>query len=182
MTKFKVGDNVIFYNTIGQEWIGHICGVCKNNHYYVQHNETVFFRNESVLRLSSDKNTSTTGQIIDGAINSTLTGEGKWTMGGIKHDTGKADLSLNPYIALKEMALAFMWGEKKYNRYNYTQGFESHRLVAAAMRHLCEYQNGEDLDPESTIGSSHLGHALACIAMLLHCEELGTLTDTRYKK
>ena len=49
------------------------------------------------------------------------------------------------------------------------------------MRHLDAYREGEDMDPESTVGSTHLGHALASIAMILECERLGTLTDTRYK-
>lgn len=105
------------------------------------------------------------------------------TSGGKKFDGGKADLSLVPRIASEEMARAFMVGEKKYGRYNYTAGLQSHRLIAAAMRHLHAYQEGEDMDPEGTeFRSKHLGHALASIAMLLHCEELGTLTDTRRKK
>lgn len=96
-----------------------------------------------------------------------------------KLDTGKPDLSLNPKVALEQMAFAFQYGEKKYGRYNYTAGFESHRLIGAAMRHLTQWQDGEDQDPES--GASHLGHALASIAMLLHTIELGTNRDTRLK-
>jgi hypothetical protein len=99
-------------------------------------------------------------------------------MSGKKNDTSKPDLSLVPAVAMEQMALAFMHGEKKYGRYNYCNGFESHRLVAAALRHLTAYQSGENLDPES--GASHLGHALASIAMLLHTSQLGTNRDTRY--
>ena len=97
-----------------------------------------------------------------------------------KLDTNKADLSLLPLVALEQMARAFMFGEKRYGRYNYTAGFNSHRLVAAALRHITQWQDGEDNDPES--GASHLGHALASIAMLLHTIQLGTNVDTRYKK
>jgi hypothetical protein len=99
--------------------------------------------------------------------------------GGVKYDAGKADLSLVPYIAIEEEARAFMLGERKYGRYNYTKGLQSHRLIAAALRHIMQYQNGETNDSES--GASHLGHARACLAMLLHCEQLGTLIDTRRK-
>lgn len=99
---------------------------------------------------------------------------------GTKHDQGKIDLSLIPYIALEEEAKGFMLGERKYTRYNYLSGFESHRLLAAALRHLYAWQGGEDLDPES--GASHLGHARCCLAMLLHCQQVGTLKDTRWKK
>lgn len=100
--------------------------------------------------------------------------------GGTKHDNNKPDLSLLPRAALISMAEAFMYGEKKYGRYNYTLGFESHRLFAALQRHLLAWQDGETDDPES--GLSHLSHALATIAMIVHCQELGTLTDTRRKK
>lgn len=100
--------------------------------------------------------------------------------GGTKHDTGKPDLSLLPKPALEAMAEALMYGEKKYGRYNYTKGFDSHRLFAAIQRHLLAWQDGETNDPES--GLSHLSHALASLAMLIHCKDLGTLVDTRYKK
>jgi hypothetical protein len=99
---------------------------------------------------------------------------------GRKDDSGKYDLSLIPLVALVEEAKGFMLGEKKYGRYNYCAGLESHRLVAAALRHIAAWQAGEDTDPES--GASHLGHARCCLSMLLHTQELGTLIDTRYKK
>lgn len=99
---------------------------------------------------------------------------------GIKHDSGKTDLSLIPLAAIESEARALMFGEKKYGRYNYTAGFESSRLVAAALRHIYSYNNGSTFDSES--GLHHIGHARACLAMLLHCEELGTLTDNRYRR
>jgi hypothetical protein len=98
---------------------------------------------------------------------------------GTKHDDGKADLSLLPKVGLEAEAKALMFGEKKYGRYSYTMGFDSHRLVAAAMRHIVAYQDGEDLDSES--GLSHLAHAKACLAMMIHCISIGTLKDTRKK-
>lgn len=98
---------------------------------------------------------------------------------GTKHDTGKTDLTLVPKVAMETEALALMFGEKKYGRYNYTQGFETSRLIAACLRHVLAYQDGENNDPES--GIHHLGHAKACLSMLLHCEQLGTLRDNRLK-
>ena len=97
---------------------------------------------------------------------------------GAKHDNGKPDLSLVPYIAISTEALALGFGEKKYGRYNYTNGFEVSRLTAAALRHLFAYNGGETYDPES--GLHHIGHARATLAMLLHCEQLGTLRDNRH--
>ena len=99
-------------------------------------------------------------------------------MSGIKHDTGKPDLSIIPMAALIEEAEGFMYGEGKYGRYNYCEGFKASRLVAAALRHIYAWNSGEDYDDES--GVSHLGHARCCLAMLLECERLGTLQDDRY--
>jgi hypothetical protein len=99
---------------------------------------------------------------------------------GTKHDTGKPDLSLIARVAIEAEAKALMFGEKKYGRYNYTAGFEASRLTAACLRHVLAWQDGEDTDSES--GLHHLAHARACLGMLLHCEELGTLTDNRLKE
>lgn len=100
--------------------------------------------------------------------------------GGTKFDQNKMDLTLIPLVALEQEARALMFGEKKYGRYNYTQGFEVSRLTAAALRHIYQYNNGDTFDSES--GLHHIGHARACLAMLLHCEQLGTLRDNRFKK
>lgn len=94
-----------------------------------------------------------------------------------KFDSDKPDLSLNPRVALEQMAYAFQLGEKKYGRYNFHKGMEASRLVAATLRHVCAWNEGENADPES--GKSHLGHALACIAMILEQERRGTLKDNR---
>lgn len=98
-------------------------------------------------------------------------------MSGKKFDSGKPDLSLIPLSALIEEAKGFMLGERKYGRYNYSEGMEASRLVGAALRHILAWQQGENQDPES--GASHLGHARCCLAMLLECERLGTLKDNR---
>ncbi len=101
-------------------------------------------------------------------------------MSGIKHDKDKPDLSLLPYPALVALARALMYGEKKYARHNFREGFNTNRLVAAALRHVHQWNEGEDLDPES--GVSHLGHALAALSMLITNLEEGTATDGRYKE
>lgn len=100
--------------------------------------------------------------------------------GGRKFDGGKPDMSLIPMAALVEEAKAFGLGAKKYGRYNYLLGMSASRLLAAALRHISQYNDGEDLDPES--GASHLGHARACLAMILHCIQHGTHVDDRFGK
>lgn len=97
-----------------------------------------------------------------------------------KNDQTKVDLSLIPQIALKEEAKAFMVGEKKYGRYNYTKGHKASQLIAAAVRHLTAYNDGEDHDPVD--GQHHLGSVRACCAMILRQLELGTHIDDRFKK
>jgi hypothetical protein len=101
-------------------------------------------------------------------------------LGGTKHDGGKPDLSLIPYSAQCVEAKVFQFGAAKYERDNFKKGMESHRLVAAAMRHIGAYWEGEDLDPES--GLPHLGHARCCLAMLIELERLSRLKDTRFKE
>ncbi len=102
-----------------------------------------------------------------------------------KHDYGKPDLSLVPRVAMQQMALAFMNGEQKYGRWNYCKGLEASRLVGAIRRHLAAWNDGEDNDRDSTanlgVTVSHLGCALAGLAMILRMQELGTLKDDRYK-
>lgn len=99
---------------------------------------------------------------------------------GRKDDQAKPDLSLLPKELLEEVSKAFMHGEKKYGRYNYRSGMDWHRLIAAAFRHITAFNEGEDNDSES--GFSHLGHAGACIAMLLVYKTQGLGKDTRHKK
>jgi len=81
------------------------------------------------------------------------------SQGASKNDKEKIDLSLIPYVALREESKAFMVGEKKYGRYNYCKGHKASQLVAAAMRHLKAWDEGEELDPVD--GQHHLGSVRA---------------------
>jgi hypothetical protein len=78
-----------------------------------------------------------------------------------------------------EVAKAFMYGAKKYTRHNYLTGMEWHRMKAACERHLDKFWQGEEIDPET--GVHHLGHAGACIAMLMMHVVHGLGTDNRWK-
>ena len=97
-------------------------------------------------------------------------------MEGTKHDAGKPDLSLVPRAFMDATARALMFGEKKYARYNYRQGFKSSRLVSAALRHITAWFWVSETDEES--GLSHLDHACACLAMLVDCRSVGTLDES----
>lgn len=98
----------------------------------------------------------------------------------VKHDAQKPDYSLLTPAMLEPMTRAMMYGEKKYSRINFRAGFENVRLTSAALRHIFAYLDREDLDPESNV--SHLGHAMAALAMLLDNIHEGVSTDVRYEK
>lgn len=84
--------------------------------------------------------------------------------GGTKHDSDKPDLSLLPFKALEDVARVMMFGAAKYGRSNWKKGFDEHRLISAALRHLGAHTEGEAIDSES--GQAHLAHA-ACNLLFL---------------
>ncbi len=92
----------------------------------------------------------------------------------------KPDLSLVPPVSILYEALAMEDGAVKYDPYNWRERKVSARVyVAAAMRHLAQYLDGEDIDPKS--GVPHLGHAKACIGIIIDAFETGNLNDNRPK-
>lgn len=99
---------------------------------------------------------------------------------GAKHDSGKAPLDLLDRVALEEIARVLEFGKKKYAAHNWRGGLQMSRLMAAAMRHLMAYNDGEDFDPES--GLSHLAHAGCCVMFALRMEHDRPDMDDRYKK
>lgn len=99
-------------------------------------------------------------------------------MAGNKNDQSKPDLSLIPTDALWGMAAALTYGAKKYDRHNFREGIAFSRLVAATMRHLSAWNEGENTDSET--GLSHLDHAIASLAMLKFMEVNRQDMDDRY--
>ena len=100
-------------------------------------------------------------------------------MAGKKFDGEKPDLSLIPKDAVWEIAKAFTYGGKKYGRHNFREGLHISRLLAAAMRHITQYNEGEDLDEES--GNNHLAHAGAAICMAIFMHYNKPEMDDRWK-
>lgn len=90
----------------------------------------------------------------------------------------KIPLDLVPSTAIAVAALAHLDGACKYGRWNWRiAGVRASIYVAAAMRHIEAWNNGEDNDPDS--GVSHLGHALACLNILIDAAACSKLTDDR---
>lgn len=69
-------------------------------------------------------------------------------------------------------------GARKYGPYNWRGNAVVARIyIDAAMRHLLAWLEGEETAEDS--GVHHLGHAMACCAILLDAQETGNLIDDR---
>lgn len=78
---------------------------------------------------------------------------------GLKFDQNKAPMELLPYESLEEIAKVLAFGAKKYERANWANGINQSRLISAALRHIGQFNSGEDYDKESE--TLHLANA-AC--------------------
>lgn len=90
----------------------------------------------------------------------------------------KPSLSCVPPAALLHLGRAMMDGRRKYGLMNWREK----RVTAtvyydAAMRHLMAWFDGEREARDS--GVHHLGHAMACLAIVLDAEATGNLNDDR---
>ncbi len=100
-------------------------------------------------------------------------------MSGKKNDSGKPRMGLVPRDLTIAVAEVLAFGGRKYDLWNWTQGFDWSRVSDAALRHLTAWIEGEDLDPES--GLSHLAHAACDIAFLIVFQKRHIGTDDRHK-
>ena len=90
----------------------------------------------------------------------------------------KMPLHLWPNTATVLGTLGLLDGAAKYGRSNYrVMGVRASIYYDALRRHVDAWFEGEDIDPDS--GIPHLGHALACLAILVDAEAAGKLTDDR---
>lgn len=91
----------------------------------------------------------------------------------------KPAVSLIPAPALLHMAAAFADGASKYGPANWRiDPVSTSTYVDAAYRHIMAYFDGRETSAEDS-GVHHLGHAAACLAILLDAEAQGTLVDDR---
>lgn len=98
------------------------------------------------------------------------------TLQGVK----KPPMDQLPPIALMHMAVAMFDGATKYGFRNWRKDpVEARIYVAAAMRHLAAFLDGEFWDPRSKSQASHLGEAMAGIGVLLDAMQEGNWIDDR---
>lgn len=90
----------------------------------------------------------------------------------------KVSITKLPLVAVLHGAHAMMNGADKYGPYNWRdKAVIASIYVDAAMRHLMSWFEREQVAEDS--GVHHLGHALACCAILLDAEATGNLIDDR---
>lgn len=95
----------------------------------------------------------------------------------------KVPLHLVPAALDIGAAISLGEGGEKYGPFNWREDpVEAMTYVGALKRHLAGYVDGEDIDPESTWGKTHLQGLAGCIAILLDATDMGTLIDNRPKK
>lgn len=90
----------------------------------------------------------------------------------------KPPLHLIPPAAEVLESVVMALGAKKYGAFNWRSAdVKASVYVAAARRHLLQWYDGQDDDPES--GVCHLAHARACLGILLDALATGRLVDDR---
>lgn len=92
--------------------------------------------------------------------------------------TKKVSFSKIPPIALAHLSMAMMDGAKKYSSFNWRDNaVQADIYVDALFRHVLAWFEREENAEDS--GVHHLGHAMACLAILLDAEATGNLIDNR---
>src|ERR1039458_7081089 len=90
----------------------------------------------------------------------------------------KVSLPKRPPAALAHAGFAMMNGAEKYGPYNWRdKPVIASIYVDAAERHLNAWFDGEEDSTDSS--AHHLGHAMACLAIILDAQESGNLIDDR---
>src|ERR1051325_3153245 len=86
--------------------------------------------------------------------------------------------SVVPPASLIYQGKAMEDGARKYNSFNWrTNKVIASIYIDACMRHLAAWWDGEEVAEDS--GVPHLGHALACIGIIVDALETGNLIDDR---
>lgn len=96
------------------------------------------------------------------------------------YGNAKPDLGLVPPAAIVATAVAFQDGAVKYGPYNWRKNdVPASVYISAALRHLLAWADGEETAADS--GAHHLGHAMACMAILVDAQATKCLIDDRHK-
>ena len=90
----------------------------------------------------------------------------------------RVKLAYIPPVALAHMAHALMDGARKYQPYNWREkSIALMEYISAAQRHLLDFTDGETEASDSLC--HHLGHTMACCAIMLDAIERNNMIDDR---
>lgn len=90
----------------------------------------------------------------------------------------KVPLWLCSPIAKAAWSVAQFVGMTKYGAWNWrVTGVRASVYLSAMQRHMDRYMSGEEIDPVDK--TPHLGHIMACCAIILDAKAAGKLTDDR---
>lgn len=90
----------------------------------------------------------------------------------------KVPLSTLSCPVLCEMGLGMLEGARKYGRHNYrAMGVSASVYYDATLRHLMDWFEGEDIDPDS--GLNHITKALTALMVLRDSMIMGNWKDDR---
>lgn len=90
----------------------------------------------------------------------------------------KPNMYAVPPAAVLHEAMAMNDGGQKYGFYNWRdKKVRASIYISACLRHLSQFNDGENYDPKSKC--HHLGHARACLGIVLDAIETGNLVDDR---
>jgi len=93
----------------------------------------------------------------------------------------KVPMSVVPSAPIMEVGLAMLEGARKYGRHNYrAAGIRYSVYYDAALRHLMDWYEGTDVDPDS--GLNHITKALATLVVLRDGMIQGNAVDDRPPK
>jgi hypothetical protein len=92
----------------------------------------------------------------------------------------KLSMCVLPDVAVAHANHAMSNGARKYGPYNWREkSVGATTYINAARRHLAQWYDGQEVAEDSEV--HHLGHAMACLAILLDAQEAGGLIDDRPK-
>jgi len=95
-----------------------------------------------------------------------------------KIGASKVDFTIIPHSAKVAWALAQMDGVTKYGAYNWrVEPVQIMTYLGAAERHLDAYKEGEEVAADSLV--HHLGHVMACCAIIIDAVATGKAIDNR---
>ena len=99
--------------------------------------------------------------------------------GGLRYNSGKAEVSQVPSSLIFAVAKTLQYGAQKYERGNYRKGMSWNVVYDCLQRHMLKWLDGEEMDEESNL--PHLYHAACNIAFLIEYAETCPELDDRFK-